>query len=296
MSPHLFFTKLARRWFRRFPSPKNRLFVRNHFRKWCVSDELPSWTNEGFIMLASPRDYISYGIFFFGDYDPFMTALLKTHIPEGGVCWDVGTDRGWFSLLMGRLVGPQGRVESFEAFPPNFQKLEVNVALNKFSWIHPYNVAVSDRIGFMHFVPPSDATTRQVNFLKECSGVGYLTSSAEPGSIQVPTTILDQQTEESGIERLDFIKIDIEGAELAALRGAERTIRRFRPKLAVEYNQGTARRAGTSMEELDDLLESYGYDRFTFNGKLEKVRLDYWRDRAEAEAVFNVYCFPRIKN
>src|SRR5207253_114296 len=82
MNSHLLITKLGRRWFRRFPSFKNRIFARNHFRKWCVRDELPTWTSEGFMMLASPHDYASYGIFFFGDYDPVMTTLLKAHVPE----------------------------------------------------------------------------------------------------------------------------------------------------------------------------------------------------------------------
>ena len=296
MNSHLLITKLGRRWFRRFPSFKNRIFARNHFRKWCVRDELPTWTSEGFMMLASPHDYASYGIFFFGDYDPVMTTLLKAHVPEGGVCWDAGTDRGWFSLLMGRLVGNQGRIDSFEAFPPNYRKLEANVTINKFSWVHPYNVAVSDSVGQMHFIPPCDATTYHVSFLNNCSGVGYLTKSAQPGSIQVLTTTLDQHTEESGIERLDFIKMDIEGAELAALRGATRTISRFRPKLAVEYNRETARRAGSSIEELDDLLENYGYERFMFSGRLEKLRLEKWKDVSDTETVFNVYCFPRTKN
>jgi FkbM family methyltransferase len=246
-------------------------------------------------MYASPHDYASYGIFFFGEYDPLMTAILKTHIREGSVCWDVGTERGWFSLLMARLVGPEGRVDAFEAFPPNHRKLETNLALNQFTWVHSNNLAVSDVVGSMHFVPPSDEVTHHVGFLKDCGGVGYLTSSAEPGSIKVPTTTLDQYAEESGIDRLDFLKMDIEGAEVAALRGAERTFRRFRPKLAVEYNRDTALRADSSIEELDALLESYDYDRFTYSGRLEKLRMKDWSDRSGTESVFNVYCFPREK-
>jgi len=293
MNPRLLLTKLGRRWFRRFPSSRNRLFVRNRFRKWCVRAELPTCTSEGFWFFASPHDYASYGIFFFGDYDPLMTALLKAHIREGSVCWDIGTERGWFSLLMARLAGPEGRIDAFEAFPPNFRKLQENVALNKFTWIRSYNLAVTDRAGTMHFVPPSDEVTHHAGYLSDCSGVGYLATEPQAGSIEVPTMLLDQHAEQTGISRLDFVKIDIEGAEVAALRGAERTIRRFRPTLAVEYNRDTAKRAGTSIEELDRLLDSYGYDRFTFWGRLEKVRLSEWEGRSDDETVFNVYCFPR---
>lgn len=293
MNPRLLLTKMGQRWFRRFPTWENRIFVRNHFRNWCVRDELLTRTSEGFSMLASPHDYVSYTIYFFGSYDPEMTCLLKAHVPEDGVCWDVGTERGWFSLLMGRLVGPQGRVDAFEAFPPSHKKLQANVALNRFTWIRAYNLAVSDSVGRMHFVPPSEEVTRQICSPSDNGGIGYLTQEPQHDSIEVPTTTLDQHAERNGLKRLDFIKMDIEGAEVAALRGAERTIRRFRPKLVVEYNRQAAQRAASSVEELDKLLESYNYDRFTYNGRLEKWRIERWKDYSDNEAVFNVYCFPQ---
>jgi FkbM family methyltransferase len=293
MRPRLLLTMLAQHWFRRFPSYANQRFVRDTFRKCCVSDELLIWTAEGFQMLASPHDYGSYEIFFFGVYDPMMTSLMKAQIPEGATCWDVGAYSGWFSLLMGQLVGPSGRVDAFEAFPPNFDKLKINVALNGFGWVHPYNLAVSNHTGQMHFVPPSDEVTHYASYLRYCSIVGYLTQNAMPGSIEVATTTLDEHAENTGVNRLDFIKIDVEGAEVAALLGAQKTLQRFRPKIAIEYNRETARRAGTSMEELDNLLDSIGYDRFNFWGRLEKLRLERWKDLPDNETVFNVYCFPR---
>jgi len=292
MNPQLLLSKLGRRWFRRFPSPTNQVFVRNHFRKWCVRDEIISATLENFQMYASPHDYISFRIFFFGIYDPVMTTLLKAYIHEGSSCWDVGTERGWFSLLMGSVVGATGRVDAFEAYPPNYEKLCTNISLNKFAWVHPHNVAVSNRTGYMHFVPPSDEVTKHVSYLEDCGGSGYLTSELNPESIEVKTITLDQYAEETELDRLDVIKMDIEGAEFAALQGAQRTISKFRPILAIEYNRETARRAGTSVEELDNLLDSYGYDRFVFRRKLEKLCLEKWKDRSDSEAVFNVYCFP----
>jgi FkbM family methyltransferase len=244
-------------------------------------------------MLVSPRDYESYSVYFFGDYDPLMTGFMKAHIPEAAVCWDVGSWWGWFSLLMGLLVGPTGRVDAFEAFPPNYEKLKANVALNGFTWVHPYNMAVSGERGKMHFVPPSDKVTNYVDFLEDHSGVGYLTATAQPDSMEVETITLDEHAEDTKVDRLDFMKIDIEGAEVAALHGAQRTISRLRPKIAIEYNWEAAIRAGTSIEELDDLLDSFGYDRFTFSGRLRRLRLDEWKDRPDNEVVINVYCIPR---
>jgi FkbM family methyltransferase len=244
-------------------------------------------------MFASPRDYASYEIFFLGVYDRLLTDFIKAHLPEGGVSWDIGTERGWFTLLMASLVGPRGRVDAFEAFPPNYRKLESNLVLNNFTWVNPNNLAVSNMTGLMHFVPPSDEITHHVGYLKGCGGVGYLTPQPIPGSIVVATVSLDEYAERQPLDRLDIIKMDIEGAEHAALVGAARTIHRFRPKIAVEYNRECARRAGTSIEDLDQLLDSYKYDRFTFFGRLERLRLEKWNGRPDNETVFNVYCLPR---
>jgi hypothetical protein len=74
--------------------------------------------------------------------------------------------------------------------------------------------------------------------------------------------------------------------------GGEHTIRRF-PTLAIEYNRGTARRGGTSIEELDELLNCLDYNRYVFDERLTKLRLEQWATRSDLESVFNVYRFPR---
>lgn len=295
MNARLALTKSARFVVRLHPRLASRGFVRKHFRKVCVKDELVVATREGFKMAASPHDYASYGIYFYGEYDSVMSNMLKSHIREGGTCWDVGTERGWFSLLMAQLVGPNGRVDAFEAYAPNFKKLSANIALNNFHWIHPYNVGVSRQSGLMWFMPPSDSITHHVGYLADCGGVGYLTDHAQQGTLEVKTITLDDHAELTGISGLDFIKIDVEGAELDALQGGRLTIERFRPKMAIEYNRATALRSGTSIKEVDDLLDDLGYDRFILreHGGLARVHLEDFRDRSDNEVVFNVYCFPR---
>ena len=293
-NPRLFLTKLGRRWFRKFPTEANQRFVRNTFRKWCIRDELRVQTNGGFEMFASPHDYASYLIYFWGIYDKDMTNFMRAHIREGDVCWDVGTDRGWFSLLMARIVGPKGRVDSFEAFPPNYKNLTRNLAINSYSWVNTYNLAVSARCGSMYFVPPSNKVTKNVGFLNDCSAVGYLTSTALADTIEVSTISLDKHAESEGIERLHFVKIDVEGAELSVLEGGCRTISRCRPVIAIEYNRMALARAGTSLKDLDKYLDGLDYDRFTFFGRLRRLELNqFFTNKSDEEAVLNVYCMPR---
>jgi len=293
IGPRLLLTKFGRRWFRRFPTSANQRFLRDRFRKWCVTDDLQTWTAEGFQMQVSPHNYNTYEIYFFGWYDFELTRWMKAHIPEGATCWDVGAAEGWFTLLMGHLVGPSGRTDAFEAFGSNYKKLQRNVALNHFTWVNLNNVAISDIVGVAQFVPPSDEVTHHSSYLEDHTGVGYLIKGTSLGTFQVPTTTLDMYAEETKVIHLEMIKMDIEGAEVAALQGALHTIERFHPKIAIEYNQEAAKRAGTSIEELDDLLDSYGYDRYTFWGQLKQLRLEEWKERPDNEVVFNVYCFPR---
>jgi FkbM family methyltransferase len=288
-------TKLGRPVFRRLDGDRYERFLRNHYRKWCLKDELLVETQEGFRMFVSPRDYTSHRIFFHGIYDWPMGRMMKAYIPDGGTCWDIGTERGWFTLLMGTLVGPKGRVDSFEAFPPNFRKLQRNVELNALSWVRSYNLAVSDRSGQLYFVPPSDEVMHHAQSMADCDGVGYLTDKPGPGTLQIDAITLDEHARKNALERLDMIKIDIEGAEVAALRGAGETIRRFMPAIAVEYNVEAAHRAGVSVEELDGLLDSYGYERFLFSGRLRRFDLKEWQKQQPREECFNVYALPRKK-
>ena len=132
-------------------------------------------------------------------------------------------------------------------------------------------------------MPPSD----------DNAGTGYLTSESRPDTIEVPAITLDEHAQETRLTRLDMIKMDIEGAEVSALQGARETICRYRPLVAVEYNRVPCRRAGTSVEELDALLDTLDYDRYTFLGRLQRFRMDTFRQMPDAEAVLNVYCYPR---
>ncbi len=289
----MLFAKILRLMIYRYPTEFNVYLLRDRIRKWFPNMDVITRTKENFRMIVSPHDYMSYGIFFFGIYDLQMTDFMKTHIPGDGTCFDIGAGWGWFTLLMASLVGPNGRVDLFEAFPPNFRKLETNISLNNFTWVNVHNKAVNNDSGKIYFVPPSDEITHHINYLNACSGIGYITPQPVQGSIEVPMISLDEHVESQKINRLDLIKMDIEGSEYAALIGAKKTINKYRPLVIVEYNRETAQRACTSIWELDRLLDSYGYDRYILDDKLEKFTLEKWNDRPNNEVVFNVYCFPR---
>lgn len=288
--PRLFFTKLLRRYTRKNETPQLRNFMRNIGRKWCVNEDLKIPTSQSFWMYASPKDYATYGIYFFGTYDPSMTSVFSHLIKPGETVWDIGTERGWFTLQMASLVGENGRVDSFEAFPPTVEKLKNNVNLNNFNWVHVNGVAVSDSNSKMWFVPPSNKVTNNVSFLDDCNGVGYLTAKHEPDAIEVDTINLDDYYESQKIEKLSLIKIDIEGAEVSALKGAQKLILKDRPIIAIEYNRPTALRAESSIEELNELFILWGYKLFLFDKKFIPFNLELYK--GQQDVVLNVYGFP----
>jgi FkbM family methyltransferase len=241
-------------------------------------------------MNVSPKDYATYGIYFFGNYDPSMTSVFKHLIKPGDTVWDIGTERGWFTLLMASIVGEHGRVDSFEAFPPTVEKLEANVNINHFRWVHVNGRAVSNTNSSMWFVPPSNEVTHNVSFLEDCNGVGYLANSFQPGCIEVKTICLDDYYEKEGIKKLSLIKIDIEGAEVAALKGAKKLIEKDKPVLAIEFNRQTALRANSSIEELCEMIRDYGYEMYLFHEKF--TPFDITAYKGVQDVVVNVYCFP----
>lgn len=170
---------------------------------------------------TGPREG-SRGIFVFRErYEPLLncgSGLLKT----GDVALDLGANQGIYCCAFGAVVGPSGRVIAVEPIPRQVERLQANIALNGFRQCEVLQKAISDRVG---------TTTLGLG-----SGdvLASIVAEDKSKSIEVQTTTVDQIVRDHSLHRVDFIKLDIEGAEMLALRGAENTLREFRPTLALE--------------------------------------------------------------
>jgi len=147
--------------------------------------------------------------------------------PQPGDCViDAGACYGDTALAFAASVGAEGRVYAFEIDPPSLQVIRHNVALNP---------ELTTRIALCE------------QALGDFDGQRYLHGSGpgamvldHPGGHPVSMTTLDTFVEQAGISRVDFIKMDIEGAELGALQGASKTLARFKPRLAISlYHRPT---------------------------------------------------------
>jgi FkbM family methyltransferase len=145
-----------------------------------------------------------------------LAARSGDIVIDGGGCW------GDTALYFAERVGSGGMVHCFEFDPENLRILRLNLALNQ---------GLEPRVRLV----PSALWARSGERLPY-SGEGPATSVAmklDSGTGAVPTVALDDYVRELELPRVDFIKLDVEGAELQALQGAEATLRRFRPRLAV---------------------------------------------------------------
>jgi FkbM family methyltransferase len=141
----------------------------------------------------------------------------------GDVVLDCGGCYGDTALYFAHKVGPQGKVLSFEFVPSNVELWRRNVEMNPhlMSAIQLVQSPVSEHSSENLFINGSGPGTRVV------------AQTQDPDALRVETVAIDDVVNREGLPRVDFIKMDIEGSELSALRGAEKTLRKFRPKLAI---------------------------------------------------------------
>ncbi len=171
--------------------------------------------------------------------------VFLSYLREGMVVFDVGANIGFYALHFARKVGPNGKVYAFEPVPEYFERLKQHINLNDVTNIIPVPIALSDQKG----------TAK----MSVASGDSSLFHHESDRFIEVPLATLDEFMSEHQINCAHALKLDVEGAELHVIRGANHTIQNFKPIMMVELNATTLKAAGTSPEELFRTIVSYGY-------------------------------------
>lgn len=171
--------------------------------------------------------YGGRGIYIFRDaLEPEFEHLLEFLTP-GGVLVDIGANTGIYSLKSGKYFSENGgTVISLEPFPEMLAMLEHNVHLNRFNNVRLRNFCGGDR---------THAAAFWRNFDKPNS-FSLVRRDEMAASFSVLVVALDDLFAWEGLNRLDYLKIDAEGAEELILKGAQRTIEKYRPIIQVEIN------------------------------------------------------------
>jgi FkbM family methyltransferase len=216
-------------------------------------------------------------------YEEDQWQFVASWLHSGMVFFDVGANQGFYAILASRAVGAAGRVYAFEPAPTEHRKLARNLRLNRCSNVVAEVSAVGAGAGTTEFHlalghqgswsslrrPADDLTTRTA-------------------LIQVNLVSLDAYAAAHGIERLDMLKIDVEGGELDVLKGAEACLRDLRPVVLCEVEDRRTRQFGYRARQIIDHLRERDYEVMTAgrNGKLVNAGL---REAYEWE---NVVAFP----
>ncbi|OGM11051.1 hypothetical protein A2Z22_03610 [Candidatus Woesebacteria bacterium RBG_16_34_12] len=173
--------------------------------------------------------------------------LCRELVKPGMTVIDIGAHIGYYTRLLSELVGSSGRVFAFEAHPDNYAVVKQNLRARKYSNVEMYNCAVSDQKGKMQlYVSPGSSNHSLL--------AGYTEAS---GTIDVESITIDSFLSEKGIKSVDFMKIDVEGAEPLVLAGMRQTIvSSHRLSLLIEYNPQALQSGNIIPEEfLRDLRE-----------------------------------------
>jgi FkbM family methyltransferase len=193
---------------------------------------------------------------YFGFRNDSLSALYRL-TREGAVVVDVGANNGLVTLNLAKRAGSSGRVISFEPDRDTFGRLERNVALNGARNVTLENIALGRAKGKARWITPRQDNAG-MNRMAGGPGVNDVDDVAD-ASREVDVTTLDHYFENRPIERLDLIKIDVEGREADVIAGAELTLARFQPVLFVELSDTQLGIAGSSASELLRRLERAGY-------------------------------------
>ncbi|MBV9183800.1 MAG: FkbM family methyltransferase [Acidobacteria bacterium] len=196
--------------------------------------------------LFVPRDSDAYNELAHGGYEPWVLPYFHELCQPGMVILDVGASLGNFAIPAAKKVGPTGLVFAVEVSERNARLLLRNALENELTNIRILPVAASDEVGFA-LLPMQDRSNNNV-----------LAPTTNPeieklqGSIVVPVVPLDRLL--SVIARIDIIKIDIEGMEYKAVKGASAILQRSRPVMFIEYSPRFQER-GSGVKGRELLLE-----------------------------------------
>jgi FkbM family methyltransferase len=206
----------------------------------------------------------SHALWIDAEYERAETALLRRIVKPGWIAVDAGANFGWYAIHLSTLVGAEGKVFAFEPVPATFQELEANSALNSCENLETFRMAIGNSVDPINIYVPQIAL-----------GGGAASQFLDSGEkLQVPMTRLDDFVNDKNLTRVDFIKADIEGGELALLRGGEHLLKTFRPTILIEIVDIHCRRFGHTPEDVYDCLIGSGYTGRYITAQGELVDLD----------------------
>ena len=197
----------------------------------------------------------------YGAYDPEEMDNLRqmvSSVPADPVILDIGANIGVTSLVLAQAAGPRGLVHAFEAQRSLFHMLAGNMALNSIDNVHCHFQAVGATAGFASIPRIDYRSAASFGSLQLNSALQVDAGQQAQGGVfdQVPMDSIDALR----LERVDVVKIDVEGMEADVLAGALHTLRRHRPLMYIEYIKSDKLDLWQTLRGLDYQVYDFGKD------------------------------------
>lgn len=218
---------------------------------------------QGSKMFLDPGDSLDLSIN--GVYGELDTKIIREEIHEGDIVIDVGANIGYYTLIFAQLVGSSGKVFAFEPESKNFEILKKNIEINNYPNIVAEQKIVSDKSGIVKL------------FIAEHGIVGHRINQQKSSQkfIEVESIILDNYIKKLNLDnKINFIKIDVEGSEPKVLEGAKEIMQKSNQlKIFTEFNREAVEEYGIEPKEMIDLFYRNGFKIYLPNYKENKINL-----------------------
>jgi FkbM family methyltransferase len=210
------------------------------------------------------------------DRVPFLEKelfLLRRIVRRGDVCLDIGAAGGAHLIVMARRVGRRGQVVGIEPRPGSLRALRRLVRLTGLGGrVRLRQVALADREGSEVLRIPVVPTRAHLPGSTDAPEEAAAFAGLPHKEIEVPTAPLDRVVEEEGLDRVDVVKCDVEGAELLVIEGAERVLDTLRPIVIVEADDTHQQRFDATAQDVVDAVCRHGYRPYRYRRRrLEPV-------------------------
>jgi len=237
---------------------------------------------QGHKMFLDPTDTLELSIW--GTYEPPVTELFKKEIKRGDVVLDIGAHIGYYTLILAKLVGENGRVYAFEPDPTNFNLLEKNVKANSYKNVSLVQKAVSNKTG------------RTNEYLGEGDSGDHRIYDPHDGrkSIEIEAIRLDDYFKSYG-GKIDFIKMHVQGAEALVIEGMPQLLQQNQNvKIITHFWPMGLRKCGFKPEEYLKILIGYGFKIYLINeNKIEPIAINELMQLCTEEDFKNLVCLRR---
>lgn len=261
---------------------KNKIISNYLTKKYQGKLTVKQTTINNLDILVFLNDSVGRQIYGLGKYELDDSLFLKKIIKKDWHSIDIGANIGYYSLLLAQL-SPQGKIYAFEPVKMAFHLLSLNILINGFNNVITSSKALANRNGYQKFNIMVDTG------LSSFKNTGRIKIASK---VKVQTITLDSYVEKNKIRRIDFVKIDVEGAEKLVLDGAKRSLRKLKPKIImIEICSENLMAFGEDGSSIVDFLNNFGYVPYIlYENKLNLFRQNVYTRNQNIYFVSRDYC------